>query len=110
MRKDLLDELINGLKQHKSSSSSSSNMINDNNRNFLTSPHTQIYDYLESITIADMLDFLSKELLRLQSEQMIHLFVLLADRYRYQREVTETANRIKSMEKQKFEDHILQQV
>lgn len=57
-----------------------------------------------------MLDFLSKELVRLQSEQTIHLFILLADRYRYQREAEETGKRTKSIEKQLFEDQFYQQV
>ena len=61
-------------------------------------------------TIADMLDFLSKELLRLQCEQMIHLFLLLADRLRYQREAAETGTRTRAIERQKLEDELLQEV
>jgi hypothetical protein len=57
-----------------------------------------------------MLDFLSKELLRLQCEQTIHLFILLADRYRYQREAEETGTRTKSIEQQKLEDQAFQEV
>ncbi len=82
----------------------------DSHRNQLVSPRTQIYDYLEGETVADMLDFLSKELLRLQTEQTIHLFILLADRYRYQRETAETGRRTRSIEQQKLEDHVFQQV
>jgi hypothetical protein len=76
----------------------------------MVSPRTQICDYLEGATLADMLDFLSKELVRLQSEQTIHLFILLADRYRYQREAAETGFRTRSIERQKLEDHAFQEV
>ncbi|CAF3539935.1 unnamed protein product [Rotaria sp. Silwood1] len=107
IRQHLLDELRNGLKYDQISSF---NITNDNYRKALASPRTQLYDYLEGATIADMFDFLSKELLRLQSEQIIHLFVLLADRYRYQREATETACRTKSIERQMLENHALQEM
>ncbi|CAF4938648.1 unnamed protein product, partial [Rotaria sp. Silwood1] len=107
IRQHLLHELRNGLKYDQISSF---NITNDNYRKALASPRTQIYDYLEGATIADMFDFLSKELLRLQSEQIIHLFVLLADRYRYQREATETACRTKSIERQMLENHALQEM
>ncbi|CAF3135827.1 unnamed protein product [Rotaria socialis] len=97
-----IHELINGLKQGQISS------IDITDDNFVSS-RNQIYDYLEGATIADMLNFLSQDLLRLQCEQTIHLFVLLADRYRYQREATETAYRTISIDKQKLEDHALEQ-
>jgi len=103
IRKDLLVELRNGLKHNQISSL-------DSHRNQLVSPRTQIYNYLEGETIADMLDFLSKELIRLQTEQTIHLFILLADRYRYQREATETGHRTRSIEQQKLEDYVFQEV
>ena len=69
-----------------------------------------ICDYLEGVTCGDMLDFLSKELIRLQSEQTIYLFTCLADRYRYQRESIETGNRSKMIEKQKFIEQMFDQV
>lgn len=47
-----------------------------------------------------MLDFLSKELQRLQREQSIHLFLILADRCRYQREAAETGARTRAIELQ----------
>jgi hypothetical protein len=103
IRQDLLDELRSGLKHDRSV-----NQFNENNR--LESPRTQICDYLADEIVADMLDFLSKELLRLQSEQTIHLFILLADRYRYRREAKETGTRTRSIEQQKLEDQALQEV
>ncbi len=99
IRQDLLDELRSGLKHD-----------DHNYNNQFGSPRTQICDYLADETIANMLDFLSKELLRLQSEQTIHLFILLADRYRYQREAEETGTRTRSIEQQKLEEHAFQEV
>ena len=90
----MLEELRNGLKQDRRSSSG-----NDSSQ--IESPRTQICDCIANETVADMLDFLSKELLRLQSEQTIHLFILLADRYRYQREAAETGTRARFIEQQK---------
>jgi hypothetical protein len=104
IRQDLLDELRRGLKHDQISS------LTSPDTNQLVSPRTQIYDYLEGATIADMFDFLSKELVRVQCEQTIHLFILLADRYRHQREAVETGARTRSIEQQKLEDHAFQQV
>lgn len=78
--------------------------------NRVSSPCSQICDYLESETIGDMLDFLSKELVRLQCEQTIHLFVLSADRIRHQREAKETGTRTKMIEQQQLQEHVFQQV
>ena len=71
---------------------------------------TQICDYFEGATIGDMLDFLFKELLRLRCEQAVHLFILLADRHRHEREEKETALRVKSLERQQLQDRALQEV
>ncbi|CAF0718743.1 unnamed protein product [Adineta steineri] len=107
IRQDLLEELRNGLEHNQTTSI---DISDDIYRNEVVSPQTQIYDYLEGETISDMLDFLSKELLRLQSEQTIHLFILLADRYRYQREAAETGFRTRSIERQKLEDRAFQEM
>ncbi|KAG7330869.1 hypothetical protein KOW79_004838 [Hemibagrus wyckioides] len=51
---------------------------------------TQSYvDGISGEVIVDMLDFLSKELVRLQEERRIHAFVLLAERDRRLREAEE---------------------
>ena len=97
----------NGLKDNQISVTDN---FDNSPRNRIASPRTQLYDYLEGETIGDMLDFLSKELIRLQCEQTIHLFTLLADRYRYQREAAETGHRTQSIEQQKLQDHAFQQV
>jgi hypothetical protein len=106
IRQHLLDELRSGIKHDQTSSMP----MDNNSRDHLVSPHTQIYDYLEGATMADMLDFLSKEYLRLQCEQTIHLFILLADRHRSQREAAETGYRTRSIERQKLEDRAFQEV
>ncbi len=93
----MLDELRNGYQI-----SSSGNQSDDDNN--------PICDYFADETIANMLDFLSKELLRLQSEQTIHLFILLADRCRYQREASETGARTRFIQQQKLEDQAFQEV
>lgn len=98
IRRDLLDELKRGFQSDSRPSLECQSVSND------------ISDSMIDGTIADMLDFLSKELLRLQCEQMIHLFLLLADRLRYQREAAETGTRTRAIERQKLEDELLQEV
>ena len=44
--------------------------------------------------IGQMADFLSKELVRLQEEQRIHAFALLAERKRRMREAEESGSRL----------------
>lgn len=97
-----MDELRNGLTVKSTD--------DDIQLNRIASPRSQIYDYLESETIGDMLDFLSKELVRLQCEQTIHLFILSADRIRHQREAAETGTRTKLIEQKRFQDDAFQQV
>lgn len=104
IRHDLLDELRNGL------TSSSVDSTGEIQVDRIPSPRSQIFDYLESETIGDMLDFLSKELVRLQCEQTIHLFVLAADRIRARREAAETGTRMKTIEQQKLHEHVFAQV
>ncbi|XP_021118773.1 cilia- and flagella-associated protein 91 [Heterocephalus glaber] len=48
---------------------------------------------LEGRALADMLDFLSKELMRLQEERRIHAFAMLAERQRRMREAEESGRR-----------------
>ena len=93
-----MDELKRGLKPDQSSFS---HHTNQNSNQQFESISTDMSDDL----ISDMLDYLSKELLRLQCEQSIHLFIILADRSRYQREAVETGSRTRAIE-----DQILQEV
>ncbi|XP_043592074.1 cilia- and flagella-associated protein 91-like isoform X2 [Bombus pyrosoma] len=53
----------------------------------------EILNSLEGMTISGMLDFLSKELIRLEDERRIHAFALLAERERATREAAEAGRR-----------------
>ncbi|KAG7330870.1 hypothetical protein KOW79_004839 [Hemibagrus wyckioides] len=72
---------------------------------------TQSYvDGISGEVIVDMLDFLSKELVRLQEERRIHAFVLLAERDRRLREAEESGRRQVEERRQREEDEIFRQV
>ncbi len=60
--------------------------------------------------IVDMLDFLSKELVRLQEERRIHAFTLLAERDRRTREAEESGRRQIEERRRREEDEIFKQV
>ncbi|KAG7463380.1 hypothetical protein MATL_G00175930 [Megalops atlanticus] len=60
--------------------------------------------------MADMLDFLSKELVRLQEERRIHAFTLLAERERRRREAEESGRRQVEEKRRREEDEIFRQV
>ena len=54
---------------------------------------SEVLNCLEGMTISAMLDFLSKELVRLEDERRIHAFALLAERERAMREAAEAGRR-----------------
>ncbi|KAI1885239.1 hypothetical protein AGOR_G00218120 [Albula goreensis] len=60
--------------------------------------------------MADMLDFLSKELVRLQEERRIHAFTLVAERDRRMREAEESGRRQVEERRRREEDEIFRQV
>ncbi|XP_063070016.1 cilia- and flagella-associated protein 91 [Engraulis encrasicolus] len=60
--------------------------------------------------LADMLDFLSKELVRLQEERRLHALTLLADRRRRMREAEESGRRQLEEKRRREEDAIFKQV
>jgi hypothetical protein len=60
--------------------------------------------------LGQALDFLSKELVRLQEERRIHAFVKLADRERRMREAEESGLRQVEEKKRREEDEIFRQV
>ena len=64
----------------------------------------------ESATAGDMLDFLSKELIRLQEERRIHAFSMLAERERRIREAEESGRRQVEERRRREEDEIFKQV
>ena len=57
-----------------------------------------------------MLDFLSKELVRLQEERRIHAFAKLAERKRRMREAAEAGLRQKEEARRMKEDEIFRQI
>lgn len=65
---------------------------------------------MEGSTLADMFDFLSKELIRLQEERRIHAFAMLAERQRRIREAEEGGRRQLEERRRREEDEIFKQV
>lgn len=65
---------------------------------------------LEGRVLADMLDFLSKELVRLQEERRIHAFAMLAERQRRMREAEESGRRQVEQRRLREEEEIFKQV
>ncbi|XP_031954355.1 cilia- and flagella-associated protein 91 isoform X1 [Corvus moneduloides] len=65
---------------------------------------------VEGRTLANMLDFLSKELVRLQEERKIHALVMLAERQRRMREAEESGRRQLEESRWEEEDEIFRQV
>ncbi|KAK7491063.1 hypothetical protein BaRGS_00017759 [Batillaria attramentaria] len=64
----------------------------------------------ECNSLGDMLDFLSKELIRLQEERRIHAFSMLAERQRRIREAEESGRRQVEERRRREEDEIFKQV
>ncbi|XP_070948468.1 cilia- and flagella-associated protein 91 isoform X2 [Macaca nemestrina] len=64
---------------------------------------------LEGRALADMFDFLSKELVRLQEERRIHAFVMLAERQRRIREAEESGRRQVEKQRLREEDEIFKE-
>lgn len=64
---------------------------------------------IEGRALANMLDFLSKELIRLQEERRIHAFAMLAERQRRMREAEESGRRQVEERRRREEDEIFKQ-
>ncbi|XP_062984898.1 cilia- and flagella-associated protein 91 isoform X1 [Elgaria multicarinata webbii] len=64
---------------------------------------------VEGRALANMLDFLSKELIRLQEERRIHAFAMLAERQRWMREAEESGHRQVEERRRREEDEIFKQ-
>ncbi|XP_069744579.1 cilia- and flagella-associated protein 91 isoform X2 [Narcine bancroftii] len=82
-------------------------------RDFQQQKHSVMEDYLshlESRVLADMFDFLNKELLRLQEERRVHAIVMLAERRRRIREAEESGLRQVEERRRREEDEIFKQV
>lgn len=70
----------------------------------------EVLQSLEGETVSDMLDFLSKELIRLQEERRIHAFSMLAERQRRMREAEESGLRQVEERRRREDDEIFKQV
>ncbi|NXP41857.1 CFA91 protein, partial [Leiothrix lutea] len=64
---------------------------------------------VEGRALGNMLDFLSKELVRLQEEQKIHALLLLAERQRRMREAEEAGRRQLEEDRREEEDELFRQ-
>uniref|UniRef100_A0A8C5KFN2 Cilia- and flagella-associated protein 91 n=1 Tax=Jaculus jaculus TaxID=51337 RepID=A0A8C5KFN2_JACJA len=65
---------------------------------------------VEGKALADMFDFLSKELVRLQEERRVHAFAMLAERQRRMREAEESGRRQVEQRRLRQEDQIFKEV
>ncbi|XP_046852918.1 cilia- and flagella-associated protein 91-like [Xenia sp. Carnegie-2017] len=65
---------------------------------------------MEGSTVADMFDFLSKELIRLQEARRIQAFAMLAERERRMREAEESGRRQVEERRRREEDEMFKQV
>jgi hypothetical protein len=65
---------------------------------------------MEGEVVSDMLDFLSKELIRLQEERRVHAFSMIAERQRRMREAEESGLRQVEERRRREEDEIFKQV
>ena len=70
----------------------------------------EVLQHMEGETVSDMLDFLSKELIRLQEERRIHAFAMLAERQRRMREAEESGLRQVEERRRREDDEIFKQV
>ncbi|CAK8694852.1 unnamed protein product [Clavelina lepadiformis] len=70
----------------------------------------EVLSQLEGESIGDMLDFLSKELIRLEEERRIHAFSMLAERRRRTREAEESGRRQVEERRRREEDEIFKQL
>ena len=70
----------------------------------------ELLEEVEGDALAAMLDFLSKELVRLEEERRIHAFALLAERRRRIREAEEAGRRQIEERRRRQDDEIFKQV
>ncbi|XP_076668408.1 cilia- and flagella-associated protein 91 isoform X2 [Andrena cerasifolii] len=70
----------------------------------------EILNSLEGMTISGMLDFLSKQLIRLEDERRIHAFALLAERERAMREAEEAGRRQLEYNRRREFDEMFRQI
>jgi uncharacterized protein with von Willebrand factor type A (vWA) domain len=71
---------------------------------------TSVVAEMTGSNIGGMLDFLSKELVRLQEERRIHAFAMVAERQRRMREAEESGKRQIEENRRKQQDEVFRQV
>ncbi|XP_069677545.1 cilia- and flagella-associated protein 91-like isoform X2 [Periplaneta americana] len=69
-----------------------------------------VLEFLQGQTVSFKLDFLSKELWRLQDERRVHAFALLAERIRCRREAMEAGHRQKEERRHQEHDEMFRQI
>jgi hypothetical protein len=70
----------------------------------------EVLQSMEGEAVSDMLDFLSKELIRLQEERRIHAFAMLAERQRRMREAEESGLRQVEERRRRQDDELFKQM
>ncbi|ODN06663.1 Protein MAATS1, partial [Orchesella cincta] len=73
-------------------------------------PVEEVVGHLEGETLAKMIDFLDKEMVRLIDERKIHALILLAERERKLKEAAEGGKRFQEEETRRANDEIFKQV
>lgn len=96
--KKLYKQKVMGLQRHRHLNQQASDLIDE------------VLQSLEGETVSDMLDFLSKELIRLQEERRVHAFAMLAERQRRMREAEESGLRQVEERRRREDDEIFKQV
>ncbi|XP_012277666.1 cilia- and flagella-associated protein 91 isoform X2 [Orussus abietinus] len=71
---------------------------------------SEILNSLEGMTVCGILDYLSKELIRLKDERTAHAFALLAERIRYRREAAEAGRRQLERNRRRELDEMFRQI
>jgi len=70
----------------------------------------EAFGSVEGETLSDMLDFMNKELVRLEEERRIHAVSMLADRQRRTRDAEESGRRQEEERRRREHDEIFKQV
>ncbi|XP_076635828.1 cilia- and flagella-associated protein 91 isoform X2 [Colletes latitarsis] len=70
----------------------------------------EVLNSLEGMTVSGILDFLSKELIRLEDERRIHAFALLAERKRAIKEAAEAGRRQLEYNRRRVFDEMFRQI
>ncbi|EFN72166.1 AMY-1-associating protein expressed in testis 1 [Camponotus floridanus] len=110
--KDLIEELHSTLEQQDEQKDQKKiRMIELQNDQLIQ--ENRLYEILNSLegkTIYGTLDFLSKELMRLEDERRAHAFVLLAERERCMREAAEAGKRQLERNRRREFDEMFKQI